>query len=66
MSTNMEQHGEKIKHVKPIASDARNGETCTTPEIVWFELSSNHPEINSKYLGNTIFCHIFFVIFGPF
>ena len=34
----MEQHGEKIKHVKPIASDARNGETCTTPEIVWFEL----------------------------
>ena len=35
MSTNMEQHGEKIKHVKRIA---RNGETCTTPEIVWFEL----------------------------
>ena len=33
----MEQHGEPIKHVKPIASDARNGETCTTPEIVWFE-----------------------------
>ena len=38
MSTNMEQHGEKIKHVKRIASDARNVETCATPEIVWFEL----------------------------
>ena len=34
----MEQHGEKIKHVKRISSDARNGKTCRTPENVWFEL----------------------------
>ena len=38
MPSNMEQQGEEIRHVKRIASNAQNGETCTTPDIVWFEL----------------------------
>ena len=30
----MEQQGEEIRHVKRIASYARDGETCTTPASV--------------------------------
>ncbi len=37
-----------------------------SPNLPKFTGSSNHPEINSRHLGNTIFCHIFFVIFRPF
>ena len=29
---------EKIQHVKRFAVDSRNGQTCITPEIVWFML----------------------------